>query len=235
VSLVDRVSSQDSQRSSRNSLQALYGSRYCIPSTRFNRGDAGILARPGRRARLDNTDGPGRWWAGVRARQVVGRGSPWGTGCDDSKRAALSAQRRSWWAPHQLAAHQRLTHLSPRETQHPRSHILPSCCRPPSAGLLQCRPGDLLPACLPAVPASSVAPVTPRTAPAASRPAPQAQVQQRGLRRLEWVRGWPLVQRAPHVLRQPASQGLCRQQLQVLHLQNHKISDSPGIPPLKWS
>ncbi len=95
--------------------------------------------------------------------------------------------------------------------------------------------GDLRPACLPAVPASPVAPVTPRTAPAASRPAPQARVQQRRLRRLEWVRGWPLVQRAPHALRQPASHGLGRQQLPVLHLPQHKISDSPGISPLKWS
>ncbi len=35
MSLVDTVSSENNQRSSRNSVQALYGSRYCIPSTRF--------------------------------------------------------------------------------------------------------------------------------------------------------------------------------------------------------
>ncbi len=36
VSLVDIVSSEDSLRSSRNSVQALLESRLCIPSTRFN-------------------------------------------------------------------------------------------------------------------------------------------------------------------------------------------------------
>ncbi len=36
VSLVDTVSSEDSQRSSRNSVQALHESRRCIPCTRFN-------------------------------------------------------------------------------------------------------------------------------------------------------------------------------------------------------
>jgi hypothetical protein len=36
VSLVDIVPSGDSLRSSRNSVQALLESRYCIPSTRFN-------------------------------------------------------------------------------------------------------------------------------------------------------------------------------------------------------
>ena len=36
VSLVDIVSSEDSLRSSRNSVQALLESRYCIPSTLFN-------------------------------------------------------------------------------------------------------------------------------------------------------------------------------------------------------
>jgi hypothetical protein len=38
VSLVDIVSSADSLRSSRNSVQALLESRYGIPSTLFNRG-----------------------------------------------------------------------------------------------------------------------------------------------------------------------------------------------------
>ncbi len=37
VSLVDIVSSEDSLRSSRNSVQALLESGSCIPSTRFNR------------------------------------------------------------------------------------------------------------------------------------------------------------------------------------------------------
>ncbi len=37
VSLVDIVSSEDSLRSSRNSVKALLESRYCIPSTRLNR------------------------------------------------------------------------------------------------------------------------------------------------------------------------------------------------------
>ncbi len=37
VSLVDIVSSADSLRSSRNSVQALLESRHCIPRTRFNR------------------------------------------------------------------------------------------------------------------------------------------------------------------------------------------------------
>jgi hypothetical protein len=124
----------------------------------------------------------------------------------------------------------RTSHRRKRCTHAPTScpaahpHLPPFCSADPSR-----RPAAS--ACVPAVPASPVAPVTPRTAPAASRPAPQARVLQRGLRRLQWVRGWPLVQRAPHVLRQPASHGLGRQQLPVLHLPYHKISDSPGISP----
>ncbi len=52
VSLVDTVSSEDSQRSSRNSLQALHESRGCIPSTRFNN------RLPGFSAAVTRTAGP---------------------------------------------------------------------------------------------------------------------------------------------------------------------------------
>ncbi len=42
MSLVDIVPSRDSLRGSRNSVQALLESRYCIPSIRFNRADGVI-------------------------------------------------------------------------------------------------------------------------------------------------------------------------------------------------
>jgi hypothetical protein len=44
VGLVDIVSSEDSQRSSRNSVQALLESRYCIQSTRFDRFETFVIA-----------------------------------------------------------------------------------------------------------------------------------------------------------------------------------------------
>ncbi len=44
VSLVDMVSSEDSLRSRRNSMQALLESRYCIQSTRLNRFETFVIA-----------------------------------------------------------------------------------------------------------------------------------------------------------------------------------------------
>ncbi len=48
VSLVDIVSSVDSLRSCRNSVQALLKSRYCIPSTRFKGREEGSGMEGGR-------------------------------------------------------------------------------------------------------------------------------------------------------------------------------------------
>ncbi len=119
MSLVDIVPSADSQRSSRNSVQAHLESRYCIPSTRLN----SILTSVSRGPPADSARGLFR--ARVDGRRGRVRGASNGTGGPCTARA--DGARPGW--PRLLAGFRPAAFRPPKLQAGPIPHTLR--CLPP--------------------------------------------------------------------------------------------------------